>query len=224
MPRGVLQGEPEVLGVPPYDRRPGDPCLVLMRAPDTGDVVPAAMRWGIPTPSDPRRPVLQVPVERMRGRRMARRGRCLVAMDGYTQRGVKRTPIAVRVADGVSVAIAAVWEDGPGGPRFAIVTTEANELLAPAHARMPVLLPASMWPSWIAEGALTAADLALVERPAPPAWLRAQAVRGTQSRPSPLPVARQLADWAPGSRFWAPREQRTDLATSKLGAHPHALG
>lgn len=221
MPRGVLQGDPYMLGAAPYERRPGDCCLVLMRDPETGEAVPAAMRWGMPTPSDPRRRILQVPVERLRGRRMARRSRCLVPVDGYAQRAVKRMPIAVRVAEGMTLTIAAVWEDGMGGPRFAVVTTEANEVLAPVHDRMPVLLPASMWSNWIAHRALTPADLAIIERPVPPAWVRAQAIRGVQTAQPALPVARQLAEWAPGSRLWEPRDREQAQAAAEL---PHAVG
>jgi putative SOS response-associated peptidase YedK len=220
----VLQGEPEVLGVSPYERRSGDPCLVLMRDPATGDAVPAAMRWGLPVPADLRRRVLQVPVDRLRGKRLAGRPRCLVLMDGYTQLGVKRVQIGVRVAEAMSLAIAAIWEDRPGGPRFAIVTTEANEVLAPAHNRMPVLLPAGSWSSWMGEGPLAAADLALIERPAPPAWLRAQALRGTTRREEQQSVARQLADWAPGSRLWEPQVRETRPANSNAVEPPRAVG
>jgi hypothetical protein len=107
-----------------------------------------------------------------------------------------------------------------GGPRFAIVTTEANEFLAPAHNRMPALLPPAMWASWIEPGALTSADLAIIERPAPPAWLRAQAIRGVQERHAPLSAGRQLADWAPGSRLWEPREREE---ASRRPAGPYVM-
>jgi hypothetical protein len=43
MPRGVLQGEPEILGMPPYERRPGERCLVLAREMVSGEVAPTAV-------------------------------------------------------------------------------------------------------------------------------------------------------------------------------------
>jgi putative SOS response-associated peptidase YedK len=223
MPRGVLQGEPDTLGLPPYDRRRGDPCLVLMRHPDTGDAVAATLRWGLPLAADPRRRIVQLPVARLHAGRPARRARCLVPLDGYVQRGVKRTPIAVQVAGGMSLAAAAVWESGVSGACFAIITTEPNDVLSPAHARMPVLLPPSMWSSWIADGALSAADLAIIERPAPPAWLHARALRGAPARQPALSVARQLAELVPGGRLWdggLPGEP----ANSNMTEHPRAVG
>ncbi len=207
MPRGVLLGEPETLGLVPYERRPGEACLVMTRHPETGGAVAAAMRWGLPTTTDPRRRILQIHVEQLRGRRQARRARCLVPVDGYAQLGVRRTRFRVKVTVGMSLAIAAVWTDGPGGPRFAIVTTEANELLAPIHGRMPVLLPAGMWSRWIADAPLTPTDLAILEKPAPPAWLSARAIRAEPPPDSQRSVRQQLAEWAPGCTLWEPRRQ-----------------
>jgi putative SOS response-associated peptidase YedK len=34
---------------------------------------------------------------------------------------------------------------------FAIVTTAANDLLAPVHDRMPVILAPKSWPAWLGE-------------------------------------------------------------------------
>ena len=42
---------------------------------------------------------------------------------------------------------------------FAIVTTEANELVRPVHARMPVLLDAEAEALWRRTGPLSAAEL-----------------------------------------------------------------
>lgn len=222
MPRGVLLGEPEALGWPPWDRRPGDACLVLARDPDTGEAVPAAMRWGFAPTAERRHRILLLRVEQLRRPRLGRRMRCLVPIDGYVQRGVKRTRIGVAVAADMTLAVAALWEDGPGGPSFAIVTTEANEVLAAAHERMPALLPPSLWPMWLDEQPLAPADLVLLERPAPPAWLRARALAKDAPRLRALPVARQLAEWAPGSRLWKPARGAPDaLADPEID---HAVG
>jgi len=37
---------------------------------------------------------------------------------------------------------------------FAIVTTSANELLAPLHRRMPVLVSPDCWADWLGEKAV----------------------------------------------------------------------
>lgn len=206
MPRGVLQGEPEFLGLPPYHRRPGERCLVLVRDPSTGEAVPAAMRWGMPVPSQPRRRRLHVRADQLRGKRIARRLRCLVPVAGYVQPGVRQSRIGVTVAAEMSLAVAAIWEDEIGGAAFAIVTTEANELLAPAHARMPSLLPPSLWPRWLDEHPLDPTDLVLLDQPAPSAWFRTRALPRRGVEGTAQPVARQLQDWAPGSVLWQPRE------------------
>lgn len=202
MPRGVLLGEPEILGVAPYERRSGELCFVLLRRPDTRDVVPAACRWGLPIPGTPRRRRLQIHLGALESRRWGRAGRCLVPVGGYVQPTRRNLRIGVVTAPGVSLSIAGVWLDVPGGPCFAVVTTEPNDLLAPAHARMPVLLPETMWSVWLADRPLTRADLALVERPAPPAWLRARALKGGAGSLTSLSVAKQVEEWAPGSTLW----------------------
>ena len=41
-------------------------------------------------------------------------------------------------------------ERGPGDAVEAILTTDANETVAPVHGRMPVFLPPDSWDSWLA--------------------------------------------------------------------------
>jgi hypothetical protein len=60
---------------------------------------------------------------------------------------------------------------------------------------------------------LSIADVALIQRPAPAAWLHARAVRGGQrGRDAPDEGARsvrqQLRDMAPGLDLWEPRGPR----------------
>src|SRR5271170_6602790 len=54
------------------------------------------------------------------------------------------------------MALAGLWEnwrspDGEWLRSFTIVTTAANDLLAPLHDRMPVILDRPAWPSWLGE-------------------------------------------------------------------------
>ena len=46
-----------------------------------------------------------------------------------------------------------LWHPPDGQPlkSFAIITTPANELLAPLHGRMPVVLPPNRWAAWLGE-------------------------------------------------------------------------
>jgi putative SOS response-associated peptidase YedK len=125
-------------------------------------------------------------------------------MGGYIQRGVRRTPIRVTFIDEVSLAVAAVWESGPSGPSFAIVTMEAVQPLAPAHDRMPLLLRPELWPLWLEDRPLTASELAEVQRPAPPMWLRTQKLRRLPEKGTSEPVSRQLDELIPGVCLWNP--------------------
>jgi putative SOS response-associated peptidase YedK len=218
MPRGVLQGEPERLGVPPYARSPDELCLTFAAAPGSGETVPMAMRWGLFVPASPKQRRLHLRVDQILGRWAARHSRCLLPVGGYTQRGKRNSRIAVTVAEDLTLAIAGVWESGWPAPAFAVVTTEANEALAPAMQRMPVLLPPELWPLWLSGAPLSIADVALLERPAPSAWLRARATRGAvrTGKDAPdegaLSVRQQLRNLAPGLDLWEPPDRRRGLA------------
>jgi putative SOS response-associated peptidase YedK len=77
-----------------------------------------------------------------RFKRLMDGGRCLVLADGWYEwlkaekKGQQRLPFRYTVDDGSLFAFAGVY-DGTG---VAILTTEANEICAPVHDRMPVVL------------------------------------------------------------------------------------
>ena len=75
---------------------------------------------------------------------LARR-RCLVLADGFFEWDHQRQPYYFFLPDKQPFALAGIWEsahdsDGNILPTFAIITTEANETVAPIHNRMPVIL------------------------------------------------------------------------------------
>ena len=91
------------------------------------------------------------------------RKRCIVPADGFYEwqkiEG-KRTkqPWFIRRRDGEPLAFAGLWEtwhdpneddDAPPLRSCVIITTDPNELLAPIHDRMPVVLPESQWDTWL---------------------------------------------------------------------------
>jgi len=100
-------------------------------------------------------------------RAAARERRCLIPADGfYEWQGEKgaKTPWVMRARDGRLFAFAGVWQEwgrGEGGPvaSCAIVTCAANELLAPIHHRMPVVLAADDFGLWLGEAGPGAAAL-----------------------------------------------------------------
>jgi len=97
--------------------------------------------------------------------------RLLIPMDGFYewQQGVEggpvtkagkpmKLPIFIHRADGDLLAVAglwATWRDralGPDAPWLhscTVITTAANDTMAPVHNRMPVILPASRWGEWL---------------------------------------------------------------------------
>ena len=74
--------------------------------------------------------------------------RCLVLADGFYEwdkKGVKRVPYRVVLKDERPFAFAGIcdyWKDEKGKElkSFSIITTDANEMIAKIHDRMPVIL------------------------------------------------------------------------------------
>src|SRR6201993_2421197 len=103
------------------------------------------------------------------------RRRCLVPFDCFYEwkkLGKDRQPYAVALRDRRLMALAGLWKSGesPAGERvrsFAIVTTAANALLAPVHARMPVILAPENWPAWLGEKQAAPNELKSLLRPYP---------------------------------------------------------
>ena len=80
-------------------------------------------------------------------------------------------PVRFALAGGESFCFAALWTRGS----CTIVTTRANELVAPAHDRMPVVLAEpSAWEAWL-DPALGAADVAPLLAPLPAELMSAAA-------------------------------------------------
>lgn len=122
---------------------------------------------------------------------LARR-RCLIPADAFYEwqhrarpdgRPAGKLPYAIRRRDGAPMALAGLWEvwRNPEDPdaeplqSCAIVTTAANELMAPIHDRMPVVLGPEDWDTWLdPETDPARAQQLLV--PAPPEWFEAYPV------------------------------------------------
>ena len=98
--------------------------------------------------------------------------RCLVVADGFSEwrgeRGHKQ-PYRVEHGDHELVAFAGLWEtwsaDGETVETATILTTDANEVVAPIHDRMPVVLTPEEEARWLA--AEDEADLAALLDPYP---------------------------------------------------------
>jgi putative SOS response-associated peptidase YedK len=91
--------------------------------------------------------------------------RCLVLADGFYEwrrtKGSKR-PYRIALKTEEPFAFAGIWStrhDAEGNPQttFAIITTDANELVAHIHNRMPVILHQGDEQEWLNPGLPTAA-------------------------------------------------------------------
>jgi len=121
--------------------------------------------------------------------------RCIVPADAFYEwhrvgKGPSQ-PYVIRHADGTPLAFAGIWsvwrepgaaEDDEPLRTFSIVTTSANEVLAPIHDRMPVIVPPDAWTLWLGAETAGPGELQALLRPAPPDGL----VR--------YPVARYVGD------------------------------
>ena len=89
--------------------------------------------------------------------------RCLIPADGFYEwhkvggDPKRKQPMYIHRADGAPFAFAGLWEiwrdrnDPAGGSLHSatIITTEANEEMAPIHDRMPVILGPTSWSQWL---------------------------------------------------------------------------
>jgi putative SOS response-associated peptidase YedK len=118
-------------------------------------------------------------VRTMRAFREAyQRRRCLVPADGFFEwrkEGKTRQPLLIRRTDRAPFAFAGLWErwknpaDGGAVVRSCtIITCPANELVAPIHDRMPVILASEDHGRWLDPAGIDAHRLLA---PCPAAWL-----------------------------------------------------
>ena len=98
-----------------------------------------------------------------------RRRRCLLLADGFYEwrrlpDGKTKIPTRITLQNRAPFALAGLWEQWshPGGSEIwscTILTTEPNELMAPIHNRMPVILHPEDYSLWLDPRERSAADL-----------------------------------------------------------------
>jgi putative SOS response-associated peptidase YedK len=152
-----------------YPRRwngcPSQELLVIRQNPKTGERSLDLLKWGlIPSwtkdPKGGRKPinaksetVAQLPMFRD----AYRERRCILPVDGFYEwmatKGGKQ-PYAIAMKDRSPFGIAGIWEnwkspDGQWVRTFALLTTDANDLVARIHDRMPAILKRSDYERWL---------------------------------------------------------------------------
>lgn len=88
-----------------------------------------------------------------------RHKRCLIPVDAFYEwqrrEGAAKQPYAVHRRDGEPMALAGIWATwrDPVSEEWlrscSIVTTKPNELMAPIHDRMPVIIAPGDWDLWL---------------------------------------------------------------------------
>jgi putative SOS response-associated peptidase YedK len=108
-----------------------------------------------------------------------RRRRCVFLADGFYEwqrRGREKAPFLIRMRDEGPIPLAGLWEtytdrSGSEIDTAAIVTTDANGVLAAVHDRMPVILSREGVGAWLDVAAADHKDALGLVRPCPEDWL-----------------------------------------------------
>jgi putative SOS response-associated peptidase YedK len=169
---------------PRFNIAPTQPVAVV-RTREGGDVREMAFcRWGL-IPAWSRDPSVGARMINARSegledkpsfRGPLRSRRCLIPADGFYEwahSGTRKQPHFIRMKDGQPFAMAGLWEtwaapDGSAVETCTILTTTPNEVVAPVHDRMPVILERKDHDPWLSRDSLVRDLLALLKpHPAP---------------------------------------------------------
>jgi putative SOS response-associated peptidase YedK len=162
---------------PSYNAAPQSVQPVVRQKSDSGSREFALMRWGlVPFWAKDAKigySTINARAEEAAGkpayREALKRRRCLVPADAFYEwqrpnpamhveaAAKTKQPFAIALRSGEPYAMAGLWErwqpkEGPALESFTILTTGPNELMAPIHNRMPVILAASDYSRWLSPG------------------------------------------------------------------------
>ncbi|MCC6318626.1 MAG: SOS response-associated peptidase [Gemmatimonadaceae bacterium] len=151
---------------PRFNIAPGTPALVVRERKGERDA--GMLRWGL-VPWWAQSPAVGARMANARAdnaftkpafRDSMRLRRCLIPADVfYEWQAVpgsrRKQPWAIGLGSGEPFALGGLWDfwrpkdGGEGLATFAILTTAPNALLAPIHDRMPVIIPADRYLTWL---------------------------------------------------------------------------
>jgi putative SOS response-associated peptidase YedK len=182
---------------PRWNAAPSQDLLVIRRNHETGEVSLDPLRWGlIPYWCRDRKgggKPINAKCETVRTlafRDAYRRRRCIVPVDGFFEwkaiKGQKaKQPSAIAMKDDSPFGIGGLWEnwkEPASGDTFAIITTDANELVADIHDRMPLILARSDYARWLSEEP----DPRELMRPFPASPMRIWPISTRVNKPRPV--------------------------------------
>jgi len=157
---------------PRCNAAPSQDLLVIRRNHETRVVSLDPLRWGLipywcKDPKGGRKPI-NAKCETVSNlptfRDAYRRRRCIVPVDGFFEwkaiKGQKaKQPYAIAMKNGSPFGLGGLWESwkdpttGEWVRTFAIITTDANELVADIHDRMPLILAQADYARWLSDEA-----------------------------------------------------------------------
>jgi putative SOS response-associated peptidase YedK len=155
---------------PRWNAAPSQELLVIRRNHQTAEVSLDPLRWGLipywcQDPKGGRKPINAKceTVGRLPMFRDAyRRRRCILPVDGFYEwkaiKGQKaKRPYAIAMKHGKPFGIGGLWENwkdpasGEWIRTFVVITTDANELVAQIHNRMPLILAPGDYARWLSD-------------------------------------------------------------------------
>lgn len=169
---------------PDWNKPPAEPMLVAIRSVD-GKRIPRMVRWGL-VPHWAKDDKLQYSTfnaraEDFRAKPSFRDAwkwgqRCLVVTDGFYEwkkldaKGKEKQAYAIALAAGGQMVMAGLWAKwkssrGEEVLSCTVLTCAATGIVGALHDRMPVILPESEWPKWLAEEAASEEELFALLKP-----------------------------------------------------------
>ena len=153
------------LFTPRYNIAPSQPIAAIRIDPDRATWTLVMLRWGL-IPSWAKDPKIgnqcinakaETVAEKPSFRSAFKKRRCLVIATGFYEwqvQGRAKQPIWIGLQSKRPFAFAGLWEqwkppEGEPLETCTIITTEPNDLMAPIHNRMPVILSPASYDQWL---------------------------------------------------------------------------
>lgn len=185
---------------PRYNIAPTQPVATVRISPVAGGRELVMLRWGL-VPSWAKDPAIGNRLVNARAETAAskpafrgamRERRCLIPASGFYEwrrRNGRKQPYVVRMRDGKVFALAGLWErwkDADGGvlETCTVLTTGANETVAPIHDRMPAILPRGDFDLWLDPAVRDPKEVARLLGPFPADEMTAFPVRTLVNSPT----------------------------------------
>ncbi len=161
-----------VVGIPPavprYNIAPTQPVIAVRLSPETRQRELTFFRWGL-IPSWAKDMSMGARLINARSETVAekpsfraafKRRRCIIPADGFYEwqkRDGRKQPFYIHATDDGVLGLAGLWEvwrdpEGNSLQTCTILTTRPNELVAPLHNRMPVILEPEDYGTWLDPG------------------------------------------------------------------------